>query len=214
MLPIRHTADEIIEVGIDEAGRGSLWGPMYAAAVIWTDETNPLTQGIKDSKKLSQNRREVLAEYIKDYALDWSIGIVTAKEIDELGMTKSNQLAFSRALENLQVMPGRIIVDGCLSVPTYPWSMIPQVVEPEADNKYIPVAAASILAKTEHDNWVKEFCETNENIASRYDLLSNKGYGTAKHRAGIIQWGEHSLHRKLFLRKLYSQNSVLEVKDS
>jgi ribonuclease HII len=202
MLPIRHTSDEIIEVGIDEAGRGSLWGPMYAAAVIWTDETNPLTQGIKDSKKLSQKRREVLAEYIKDYALDWSIGIVTAKEIDELGMTKSNQLAFSRALENLQVMPGRIIVDGCLSVPTYPWSMIPQIVEPEADNKYIPVAAASVLAKTERDKWVLEYASLNENVSERYDLANCKGYGTKKHRDGILEHGKHKEHRELFLRKL------------
>jgi ribonuclease HII len=202
MLPIRHTSDEIIEVGIDEAGRGSLWGPMYAAAVIWTDETNPLTQGIKDSKKISQKRREVLAEYIKDYALDWSIGIVTAKEIDELGMTKSNQLAFSRALENLQVMPGRIIVDGCLSVPSYPWSMIPQIVEPEADNKYIPVAAASVLAKTERDKWVLEYASLNENVSERYDLINCKGYGTKKHRDGILEHGKHKEHRELFLRKL------------
>lgn len=214
-LAIRHTSDSLLEVGIDEAGRGSLWGPLYAAAVIWSPESDQeILPLIKDSKKLTIKRRTAIAEKIKDAALDWGIGSVSSQEIDTIGVTKANQLAFVRALGNLVVHPERIIIDGILSIYDPPWSLTEQIVEPEADNKYIPVAAASILAKTEHDNWVKEFCETNENIASRYDLLSNKGYGTAKHRAGIIQWGEHSLHRKLFLRKLYSQNSVLEVKDS
>lgn len=214
-LAIRHTNDSLIEVGIDEAGRGSLWGPLYAAAVIWSPESDQeILPLIKDSKKLTIKRRTAITEKIKDNALDWGVGSVSSQEIDSMGVTKANQLAFVRALGNLVVQPERMIIDGILSIYDAPWSLTEQIVEPEADNKYIPVAAASILAKTEHDSWVKEFCETNENIASRYDLVSNKGYGTAKHRAGILEWGEHSLHRKLFLRKLYSQNSVLEVKDS
>lgn len=215
-LIVRHTSDSSIEVGIDEAGRGSLWGPLYAAAVIWSPEEEELLPLIKDSKKITAKRRTIIAEKIKDSALDWGIGSVTASEIDTIGVTKANQLAFVRALGKLSVEPERIIIDGILSIYEPPWSLTEQIVEPEADNKYIPVAAASILAKTEHDNWVKEFCETNENIASRYDLLSNKGYGTTKHRSGILEWGEHCLHRKLFLRKLYSSqqtkgDSVLET---
>lgn len=219
MLQIRHTNDDVIEVGIDEAGRGPLWGPLYAAAVVWvpqmTEEQAKIAPLIKDSKKLSEKRRIALAESIKDLALDWGVGSVTAAEIDSLGMTKSNQLAFVRALEKLSVEPARILIDGCLSIYDAPWSMVDQVVEPEADNKYLPVAAASILAKTEHDNWVKEFCALNENIAERYDLVKNKGYGTARHRAGILQWGEDTQHRKLFLRKLYegqktAGDSILE----
>jgi ribonuclease HII len=219
MLQIRHTIDDAIEVGIDEAGRGPLWGPLYAAAVVWvpqmTEEQAKIAPLIKDSKKLSEKRRIALAESIKNLALDWGVGSVTAAEIDSLGMTKSNQLAFVRALENLSVEPGRILIDGCLSIYDAPWSMVEQVVEPEADNKYLPVAAASILAKTEHDNWVKEFCALNENIAERYDLVKNKGYGTARHRAGILQWGEDTQHRRLFLRKLYegqktAGDSILE----
>jgi ribonuclease HII len=219
MLQIRHTIDEAIEVGIDEAGRGPLWGPLYAAAVVWvpqmTEEQAKIAPLIKDSKKLSEKRRIALAESIKDLALDWGVGSVSAAEIDSLGMTKSNQLAFVRALGKLSVEPGRILIDGCLSIYDAPWSMVDQVVEPEADNKYLPVAAASILAKTEHDNWVKEFCALNENIAERYDLVKNKGYGTARHRAGILQWGEDTQHRRLFLRKLYggqktAGDSILE----
>jgi len=208
MLKIRHTDDTKIEVGIDEAGRGSLWGPLYAAAVIWTpdmsEEQEEIAPLIKDSKKLSKKRRTALAASIKDLALSWGIGAVSAKEIDELGMTKSNQLAFTRALANLSIMPDRLLIDGCLSIYDAPWSLIEQVVEPEADNTYLSVAAASILAKTEHDEWVQQFCDLNQNIADRYDLASCKGYGTAKHRAGILEWGEDVHHRRLFLRKLYS----------
>jgi ribonuclease HII len=221
MLQIRHTDDEAIEVGIDEAGRGCLWGPLYSAAVAWvpeeemSEDQREIAPLIKDSKKLTAKRRIALAASIKDLALDWGIGIVTAGEIDKLGMTKANQLAFSRALGNLSVEPERLLIDGILSIYDAPWSMVEQVVEAEADNRYLPVAAASILAKTEHDEWVKQFCDLNENIAQRYDLPSNKGYGTAKHRVGILEWGEEAHHRKLFLRKLYAGqvtagDSVLE----
>jgi ribonuclease HII len=207
-LKVRHTNDSLIEVGIDEAGRGPLWGPLYAAAVIWvpeedmSDEQLRLAPLIQDSKKVSAKRRITLAEQIKNHALAWSVGSVTAEEIDEIGMTRANQMAFERALEGLAVEPERIIIDGCLSIYKAPWSMIPQVVEPEADGRYLPVAAASILAKVEHDEWITQFCELNSNIAERYDLLSSKGYGTARHRAGILEFGPHSLHRRLFLRKL------------
>ena len=208
MLQVRHTQDSLIEVGIDEAGRGPLWGPLYAAAVIWVPEEEmsaeqlALAPLIKDSKKVSAKRRIALAEQIKNHALAWSVGSVTAEEIDEIGMTRANQLAFERALEGLSIEPERIIIDGCISIYKAPWSMLPQVVEPEADGRYLPVAAASILAKVEHDEWITQFCELNSNIAERYDLLSSKGYGTARHRAGILEFGPHALHRRLFLRKL------------
>ncbi len=144
---------------------------------------------------------------------------MSAAEIDELGMTKSNQLAFARALEGLSITPQRILIDGCLSILDSPWCFVEQNVEPESDGKYLPVAAASILAKEAHDTWVKEFCDVNQNIAERYDFPSNKGYGTAKHRTGILTWGEHSEHRKLFLRKLYAGketagDSAIEKKEN
>jgi len=211
MLKSKHTPDEILEVGIDEAGRGCFWGPLYAAAVIWvpesekTDEQRAVAGSIRDSKKLSPKRRAVLADSIKDLALDWGVGIVTAKEIDELGMTKANQLAFTRALKNLSVQPERLLIDGCLSIIEQPWSMVEQVVEPEADNTYLAVAAASILAKTERDKAVTDFAAINQNIAETYDLANNKGYGTMKHRTAILQHGTLQGHRTLFLRKLLGQ---------
>jgi ribonuclease HII len=208
MLLPRHTEDSLIEVGLDEAGRGPLWGPLYAGAVIWThemsEEQSKIASMIKDSKKLSAKKRTELAEFIKAHALEWGVGSVSAAEIDELGMTKSNQLAFERALASLNITPERIIIDGCLSIYSQPWSFTPQVVEPEADGKYLAVAAASIIAKVEHDRWVVEYCERNENVAERYDLLNCKGYGTKKHREGILEFGPHELHRRLFLRKLLS----------
>jgi len=210
MLQIRYGEDTLIEAGVDEAGRGPLWGPLYAAAVIWpgemTEEQRKIAPLIKDSKKVSAKRRIALSEQIKNHALSWGIGIVSAKEIDELGMTKANQLAFERALSNLSVTPERIIIDGCLSIYNAPWGLTPQVVEPEADGKYLPVAAASILAKVAHDEWVTQFCELNETISKRYDLLNCKGYGTKKHREGILEFGIHDLHRRLFLRKLLGTN--------
>ncbi len=210
MLQARHTEDETIEVGIDEAGRGCLWGPLYAGAVIWppleemTEEQITVAKQIKDSKKLTAKRRVALAASIKDLAVAWGVGIVSAKEIDALGMTKANQLAFARALDSLDVQPERLLIDGILSIYEPPWSMIEQIVEPEADGKYLPVAAASILAKTEHDKWVTDFCNLNPNIAETYDFASNKGYGTARHRTSILEHGTHSEHRALFLRKLFA----------
>jgi ribonuclease HII len=217
MLKLRHTEDNIIEVGIDEAGRGCFWGPLYAGAVVWksdlTDEELEITNQIKDSKKLSPKRRTALAKGIKEIAISWSIGVVHPNEIDTLGMTKSNQLAFVRALEGLQVKPERLLIDGILSIFDAPWSLQEQVVEVEADNHYVAVAAASILAKTEHDEWVKQFCDLNENVAETYGLLSNKGYGTAKHRAAIVQHGVHSLHRQTFLRKLFAGKPTADAKE-
>lgn len=211
MLKSKHTPDELMEAGIDEAGRGCFWGPLYAAAVIWvpesemSEEQRTVAKSIRDSKKISPKRRAAIANSIKDLALDWGIGIVSAKEIDEIGMTKANQLAFTRALENLSVQPERLLIDGCLSIFDQPWSMVEQVVEPEADNTYLAVAAASILAKTEHDKAVTDFAAINQNISETYDLVNNKGYGTMKHRTAILQHGTHSEHRSLFLRKLLGQ---------
>jgi ribonuclease HII len=221
MLKSKHTNDSAIEVGIDEAGRGCLWGPLYAGAVIWPPENEMneeqlnVSKRIKDSKKMTPKRRNEVAALIKDLAIDWGVGVVSAKEIDELGMTKSNQLAFTRALDSLSVEPERLLIDGILSIYEPPWSMVEQIVEPEADGNYLSVAAASIIAKTEHDKWVTSFCDINTNIAEQYDLPSNKGYGTLKHRKGILEHGQHSEHRALFLRKILAKvqttgDSILE----
>jgi ribonuclease HII len=204
MLKSRHTSDLEVEFGIDEAGRGCLWGPLFAAAVcvpsedIWSEEDRKAWAGVKDSKKLSPKRRAVAETFIKARTT-YGIGRVEAAEIDKLGMTRSNQLAFERALGTFQA--GRVIIDGVLSCPTLS-STIQQIVEPEADGTYLAVAAASILAKEARDRWVLEQCEVEPTLDERYGLKSSKGYGTAKHRAGVTTHGMHSQHRRLFLRKL------------
>lgn len=216
MLEIRHTKDTALEVGIDEAGRGCLWGPLYAAAVVWPPEEEMSTEQkevasqIRDSKKLSAKKRLYLFEAIQACAIAFGIGRVEPAEIDSLGMTRSNQLAFERALEQLPFTPDRLIIDGCISIYEHPWSMLEQVVEPEADGRFLPVAAASILAKVSHDLWIEDYATTHPTVCDRYDLLSSKGYGTKKHREAILTYGQHSLHRSLFLRKLLSKEESQE----
>jgi ribonuclease HII len=207
MLKSRYLEDTHIEAGIDEAGRGCLWGPLVAGAVIWlpesewTSELREVSQQIKDSKKLSAKKRKVLVEHIKNYAMDYAVGVVDASEIDSLGMSAANRLAFQRAISSLTVVPDRLIIDGILSIATE----IQQHVEVEADGKYIPVAAASILAKETHDDYVIEACKKEPDLQHKYDIVSCKGYGTQKHRDGLKAHGKHSLHRRLFLRKLLGE---------
>ena len=204
MLQSRYKNDTLIECGVDEAGRGSLWGPFYAGAVIWKDEhtwddeLKKLSQEIKDSKKISAKKRERIYDDILKHAKAYGVGVVTSQEIDTWGMTKANRTAFERAIANLQVKPQRILIDGCLAIE----SPLEQVVEPELDNTYICVAAASIIAKVSHDRAIMELVKKEPELQEKYDLENNKGYGTLKHRNGILKHGKHNLHRNLFLRKL------------
>jgi ribonuclease HII len=205
MLKSRHTQDGVAEVGIDEAGRGCLWGPLMAAAVVWPDEDSwtedirELSSTIRDSKKIAAKRRGIMEAQIKLYSVAWSIGSVSAQEIDTFGMTKSNRLAFERALEGIKVPYGRILIDGTLGLPA---NSTEQVVEAKGDNTYIAIAAASILAKEGRDRIVRGMCEENPILESRYSISSSKGYGTLKHRTAVKEHGMHAEHRKLFLRKL------------
>jgi len=210
MLKSRYKNDTFIECGIDEAGRGSLWGPLYAGAVVWKDESlwndeiRTLSEQIKDSKKISKKKREKIYDGIIQHAQAYGVGIVTAEEIDMWGMTKANRTAFERALAIVisKQSVQRIIIDGCLAID----SLLEQIVEPELDNTYICVAAASILAKVSHDKAVEELVSKNKELQEKYDLMNNKGYGTLKHRNGILKHGKDILHRNLFLRKLLGSN--------
>jgi len=204
MLKSRYKNDTLLECGLDEAGRGCLWGPFFAGAVIWKneelwdDEIRKLSEQIKDSKKISAKKREKIYEGIIKHALAYGVGIVTSQEIDNWGMTKANKTAFERALLSLKNKPDRILIDGCLSIETD----LEQIVEPQLDNIYICVAAASILAKVSHDKAIIELIKKDPTLNEKYDFENNKGYGTLKHRNGILKYGKHELHRNLFLRKL------------
>ena len=213
MLKPRYKDDDLIECGLDEAGRGCLWGPFYASAVIWKpenkwdDEIRKLSEQIKDSKKISAKKREKIYERILIHAEAYGVGIVSSQEIDSWGMTKANKTAFERALQNLSIKPSRILIDGCLSIN----NEIEQIVEPELDNTYICVAAASIIAKVSHDKAILELISKDITLQEKYDLSNNKGYGTLKHRNGILKHGKHSLHRNLFLRKLLGSNNTQDT---
>jgi len=212
MLQVRHTKDTILEIGVDEAGRGPLWGPMMAAAVVWPSESmwsthhRELVPNIKDSKKLSAKKREKIAEQIKLLCTGYGVGIVSAEEIDMLGATRANQLVFRRALAAFYGSDGlegqkRILIDGILPLNDAKTDETCITIV-EGDATYISIAAASILAKVAHDAWVVDWCKTHVAEASKYDLLNCKGYGTAKHRQGIVDHGYTELHRRLYLRKL------------
>lgn len=208
MLKARYSEqDEYLEAGIDEAGRGCFWGPMVAAAVIWptpeaawSEQLRAISATIKDSKKLTPKRRAVAEAAIKANAFSWAIGRVEAEEIDALGMTAANQLAFTRAVQGLATQPQRLLVDGYLQVPGV--AGMEQIIEPKADGTYLAVAAASILAKEEHDRIIVDAVAADPVLQEHYCILKGKGYGTAPHCAGLRTHGVYAGHRRLFLRNL------------
>jgi ribonuclease HII len=198
-----YSIGETVEIGIDEAGRGCFWGPLVAGAVIWppeddwTDEHREIVPFIRDSKKTTKSARPRIAAAIEALAVDWGIGFVTNHEINEHGMTWANQEAFRRAMAACYtgLEPELLLIDGILCLPDKRYECIPG-----GDGLYVPIAAASILAKHGRDSWVEGWSKDNSVTAGRYDLLSNMGYGTVKHREGLKAWGAHELHRTLFIR--------------
>jgi ribonuclease HII len=206
-LPVRYADDVKVEAGIDEAGRGCFWGPLMAGAVIWpredtwTDEHREIAPFIQDSKTITEKMRERVAAAIPKLALACAVGRVEAAEIDENGMTWANHTAFSRAVEGLQMKPQRLLIDGTLAIPFCEAEEQETVLD--GDAAYLPIAAASVLAKTARDSWVSTWCETDENKASAelYGFSTNKGYGTAAHRRAINDHGLLADHRRLFLKK-------------
>ena len=203
-----YSLGNTVEIGIDEAGRGCFWGPIFAGAVIWpqeetwTDKHRELAPKINDSKKLSEKKRNLIFNEIKALATDWGVGKVDASEIDEKGMSWANQEAFRRAMSSCTsgIKPELLLIDGILGLPKED-NMKYQCIA-GGDGLYISIAAASILAKVSRDTFVKEWSslDKNDEIAAKYSLLDNKGYGTKKHRDGLKAHGAHEFHRKQFIR--------------
>jgi ribonuclease HII len=207
-LKARFFEDDLPELGLDEAGRGSFWGPIVAGAVMlpreWTEEQRALFGQLRDSKKLTPKKRAVLAAGIRGLVTACGTGMVSAEEINAHGISWANREAFRRAATGVMDAAGltvdkvRILVDGVLAVDG--WEGEQQLIV-EGDDKYVAIAAASILAKVTHDEWVQEYCEAHPECAERYDLRSCNGYGTAKHRAGIQRYGGHELHRVVYIER-------------
>jgi len=203
-LAPRFTHDTLLEIGIDEAGRGSFWGPIVAGAVVipteWTDIQRALFSQLRDSKKIAVKKRAKLSKEIKEQIPQWGVGIVGAEEINQHGIQWANREAFRRAFHavpSVDHMNCRLLIDGVLSLDKWDG---PQELIVEGDDQYMAIAAASILAKVAHDEWIHEYCEKNPECEERYHLCSSNGYGTAKHREGIRLYGGHELHRELYIQ--------------
>ncbi len=189
---LNYLNKDTIEVGVDEAGRGCLAGPVVAAAVILPiDFYHPL---LNDSKQVKEKSREELSIIIKEEAIGWAIGLATAEEIDKINILQATYLAMHRAIKNLNTTPEHLIIDGNRFKA---YLNIPHTTIIKGDGKYTSIAAASILAKTTRDNYMREFHLKYPN----YNWIKNKGYGTLEHRILMEKHGLCELHRKSFKLK-------------
>ncbi|WP_282126664.1 ribonuclease HII [Marinifilum flexuosum] len=181
--------DKTIEAGCDEAGRGCLAGPVFAAAVILP--TNFSNEMLNDSKKLSEKKRYLLRETIEKEAIAWAVGIVDHEEIDQINILNASFLAMHRAVDQLKTKPEHLLIDGNRF---NPYKDIKHTCVIKGDGKYASIAAASILAKTYRDDFMMKI----HNQFPNYDWNSNKGYPTKKHRIAIREHGISPFHRKSF----------------
>lgn len=185
----KYKLNDGLVAGTDEAGRGCLAGPVVAAAVILPNNFNhPI---LNDSKQLSASKREILKTVIEKEALSYAVAFVNEKEIDEINILNASILAMHKALDQLQLKPDFIIVDGNKFKP---FGQIPHQTIVKGDAKFMSIAAASILAKTYRD----AFMENLANDFPEYGWHSNKGYPTVKHRDAISKFGVTPFHRKSF----------------
>lgn len=178
-----------VEAGCDEAGRGCLAGSVYAAAVILPPDYQ--NERLNDSKKLTARQRYALRQDIERDAVAWAVGVVTPQEIDQINILNASILAMHRALDQLQVRPEAIIVDGNRFKP---YRDLPHTTIVKGDGKYLSIAAASILAKTYRDDEMVRLAQEYPD----YDWQHNMGYPTRKHREAIRQHGVTPYHRRTF----------------
>ncbi|MCK9159909.1 MAG: ribonuclease HII [Bacteroidaceae bacterium] len=180
---------DLIEAGCDEAGRGCLAGPVYAAAVILPkDFRNDL---LNDSKQLSARKRYALREVILREATDWAVGVVTSQEIDKINILNASFLAMHRAVAQLSISPQYLLIDGNRFKK---YADIPYSTIVKGDGKYMSIAAASILAKTYRDDYMFML----HGDYPQYDWIDNKGYPTKKHRQAISEYGVTPFHRMTY----------------
>ena len=206
---------DVMEIGVDEAGRGPMFGRVYAGAVILPKSIAFNHHWMKDSKKFhSEKKIREVAAYIKAHAVAWAVAYADEREIDELNIRRATHKAMHRAIQ--EVMQGQevmqsqeviqektstlLLVDGNDFTPILDekGEKVPYVCIEGGDNAYSCIAAASILAKVARDDYIAELCAKEPNLITHYDLLKNKGYGTKKHMDGIKQYGITEGHRRTF----------------
>lgn len=181
--------------GVDEAGRGPLAGPVYAAAVILPSDC--VIEGLNDSKKLTEKKREKLFDEIKEKALAYGIASADEKEIDEINILNATFLAMKRAIDSLSVKPDLALIDGNQK----PHTDIEEVTVIKGDAKSMSIAAASVLAKVSRDRFMLEMAEKYP----QYEFARHKGYGTKLHYEKIAQYGVCDIHRRTFLKKILGE---------
>jgi ribonuclease HII len=188
LLP--YLKENCVECGCDEAGRGCLAGAVFAAAVILHPDF--YCGELNDSKQLSEKKRRALLPVIEHNAVSWAIGVASPEEIDKLNILKASFVAMHRAIEQLNVKPEHLLIDGNRFTP-YPGISHTTVVK--GDGKYLSIAAASVLAKTYRDDYMKLLAEEYP----VFQWAKNKGYPTPEHRNAIREYGITPFHRKSFM---------------
>jgi ribonuclease HII len=215
-LKICFNDNTIIEIGIDEAGRGPMFGRVYAGVVVLPKDNSFDHSQMKDSKKFhSKKKIEQVAEYIKENAIVWAVEYEDEETIDDINILQATQSAMHKGIKNvlgqlskmseLDIENLLLLVDGNYFKPyitinkskTKMETIKYQMVE-GGDNKYTSIAAASILAKVERDKYIEDLCLNNPELIEHYGIDSNKGYGSKKHMDGIKQYGITKWHRKTF----------------
>ena len=191
----QQVLNKVSEVGIDEVGRGAVFGPVFSAVVVLTAKNKFILKklGVMDSKKLTPKKRKLLLPKILLLSSDYGIGQSSAREIDKFGIRVATELSMIRALKKLKEKPSEIITDGPLLL--RPWKGI-QKNNVSGDSKFTSIAAANIVAKVYRDNLMERL----EEKYSGYFLFKNKGYGTKEHLSTIKEDGITNLHRKSFLK--------------
>lgn len=187
--------------GVDEVGRGAIFGPVFAAAVVLNTQSEEILKllGLKDSKLLTPKKRGILDPIIKQKSYAWGIGISSANEIDKFGIRRATEKAMIRALDKINCDLDLVLVDGIL--PIQNWEGKQKVIK-GGDNKVMSISAASVIAKEARDLHIKLIAKKFQG----YFLENHVGYGTKKHREAIKKLGITNLHRKTFLSKIIAEN--------
>jgi len=201
--PLKQRLNDMVqyEGGIDEAGRGPMFGRVYSACVI-LPHNHPTFQynTIKDSKRFSsKNKLYEVYNHIKEYAIDYCVAYEDETTIDSVNILQATQLSMHKAVRGLRYRPQHLIVDGNYFKPFHDTDgVVPFTCVEGGDDRYFSVAAASILAKVERDLYIEELCDQYPDLDEKYGLLSNKGYGTKRHIDGIKEHGITQWHRRTF----------------
>ena len=217
-----NEAENILEIGVDEAGRGPLFGRVYTAAVILPKDDTFDFSKVKDSKKFhSKKKIEEAAEYVKQNALAWCVTYEDEKKIDEINILQATQLSMHNSINGVRKLYNSrmsqlnkrekkdynysLLIDGnyfnaitTFNKETNKIETVPYMTVEGGDNKYASIAAASILAKVERDKYIDKLCEENPDLSEHYGIDSNKGYGAKRHIDGIKEHGISNWHRKSF----------------